>query len=69
MWYRYFKDYPPDSPLIKEQVSPGHGIIGCEMHELNGWGSTYHSLGSLEPSPYNEMVKHNESKRDPYLGS
>jgi len=58
MWYRYFKDYPPDSPLIQEEVSPGHGIIGCEMHELNGWGSKYNELGPIKPSKYKELRKH-----------
>lgn len=42
MWYHEYKDYPPDTPLIQEQVSSGKGIIGCEMHELNGWGEAYH---------------------------
>lgn len=42
MWYREYKDYPPDTPLIHEKVEPGKGIIGCEMHELNGWGITLH---------------------------
>lgn len=42
MWYREFKDYPPDSALIQEQVEPSHGIVGCEMHELNGWGESFH---------------------------
>lgn len=40
MWPKIYKDYPPDSPLKKEQVTQGRGIIGCEMHELNGWGDT-----------------------------
>lgn len=42
MWYREYKDYPPDTPLIQQKVETGRGIIGCEMHELNGWGETYH---------------------------
>lgn len=42
MWYKAYRDYPEDTPLIKEQVEPSHGIIGCEMHELNGWGTTLH---------------------------
>ncbi len=54
MWYRFFKDYPPDSPLIQEQVSPSHGIIGCEMHEINGWGDEkFESLPPLKTSKYN----------------
>ena len=44
MWFKEYRDYPIDRPLIKEQVEPGHGIIGCEMHELNGWGSDYHDV-------------------------
>lgn len=42
MWYREYKDYPPDTPLIHEKVEPSKGIIGCEMHELNGWGTSWH---------------------------
>lgn len=42
MWPKEYKDYPVDSPLVKEQVEPGKGIIGCEMHDLNGYGLTKH---------------------------
>ena len=42
MWWREYKDYRPDDPLIKESVESGKGITGCEMHDLNGWGLTYH---------------------------
>lgn len=42
MWFKHYRDYPIDKPLIKEQVEPGHGIIGCEMHDLNGWGTQHH---------------------------
>ncbi|MEC7838871.1 MAG: hypothetical protein VX777_02390 [Chlamydiota bacterium] len=42
MWPKEYKDYPKDSPLKKERVSTGKGIIGCEMHEHNGWGETSH---------------------------
>lgn len=42
MWPKSYKDYPPDTPLVKEQVEPGKGIVGCEMHDLNGWGNTLH---------------------------
>lgn len=41
MWYTDYKNCPPDAPLKKERVSPGKGIVGCEMHEVNGWGSRY----------------------------
>lgn len=42
MWHKEYRDYPTDTPLIKNQVSPSNGIIGCEMHEINGWGNEYH---------------------------
>ncbi|MFT4552910.1 MAG: hypothetical protein ACI9S8_001542 [Chlamydiales bacterium] len=42
MWYNSYKDCPPDEPLFKNQVEPNKGIIGCEMHERNGWGEKQH---------------------------
>ncbi len=38
MWRNTYKDYQIDTLFLKEPVEPGHGITGCEMHELNGWG-------------------------------
>lgn len=42
MWPKSYRDYKIDAPLIKQQVEPSHGIIGCEMHDLNGWGNSLH---------------------------
>jgi len=42
MWPKSYRDYKLDQPLIKYQVEPNHGIIGCEMHDLNGWGNSLH---------------------------
>lgn len=42
MWTKSYRDYPEDQPLAKEQVRSSHGIIGCEMHEINGWGNSLH---------------------------
>jgi hypothetical protein len=42
MWPKAYKDYPVDSPLVKDKVESGQGIIGCEMHDLNGWGDEIH---------------------------
>lgn len=42
MWPKSYKDYLKDKELIKNPVEPGKGIIGCEMHEFNGWGISYH---------------------------
>lgn len=42
MWKNTYKDYKPDKEFIHEKVAPGQGIIGCEMHEINGWGESLH---------------------------
>lgn len=42
MWTKKYEDYPADKPLKKERVRPGKGIVGCEMHDLNGWGNRHH---------------------------
>lgn len=44
MWFKRYRDYPIDKPLIKEQVESGKGIVGCEMHDLNGWGLENHRM-------------------------
>jgi len=44
MWPKSYKDYPEDKPLKKEEVRSGKGIVGCEMHDLNGWGESYHTF-------------------------
>ena len=41
MWDKEYTDYKKDKPLKKHQVEPSYGIIGCEMHEINGWGDTF----------------------------
>ncbi len=33
---------------IKNPVEPGKGIIGCEMHEFNGFGISYHKPKKLK---------------------
>ncbi|MBA2369059.1 MAG: hypothetical protein H0V82_08570 [Candidatus Protochlamydia sp.] len=48
MWFKKYRDYKIDKPLIKEQVRPGNGIIGCEMHDLNGWGTEHHQKKSQQ---------------------
>jgi hypothetical protein len=42
MWQKAYRDYPEDTPLVKYQVETGRDMIGCEMHEINGWGNTLH---------------------------
>lgn len=41
VWFKEYKDYPIDAPLKKERLEPSQGFNGCEMHELNGWGTSY----------------------------
>lgn len=42
MWQKSYRDYPKDEPLVKQKVEAGKGITGCEMHDLNGWGESWH---------------------------
>ncbi len=49
MWPKSYKDYPKDQDLIKYQVEPQKGITGCEMHEFNGWGLSYHRHKKKKP--------------------
>ncbi len=51
MWPKSYRDYPEDTSLKKEVVEPCHGIIGCEMHDLNGWGLSYHVPQTLKKGP------------------
>jgi len=37
MWPKNYKDYPAGSFLKQNQVQPLYGVVGCEMHEYNGW--------------------------------
>jgi len=56
MWYREFKDYPPDTSLKKNKVETGHGIVGCEMHEQNGWGESYHRAPPLKKGLLRSLI-------------
>lgn len=49
MWPKDYKDYTKDAPLKKEIVESGKGIVGCEMHESNGWGNSFHCPRSRTP--------------------
>ncbi len=42
MWHKEYRDYKTDQPQTKQPIEPGHGICGCEMHEINGWGNSLH---------------------------
>lgn len=42
MYPKNYEDYKEDEPLIQHPVSSGKGIVGAEMHEINGWGLKFH---------------------------
>lgn len=65
MWFKEYRDYPIDRPLIKEKVEPGKGIIGCEMHDLNGWGLNHHLPGKRKKSVWSRLMTHLFKKRTP----
>lgn len=66
MWFKEYRDYPTDRPLIKEQVEPGQGIIGCEMHDLNGWGLNQHKTRKKKKkSLWSRLMRYLFRKRDP----
>lgn len=56
MWLKQYRDYPIDKPLIKEQVEPGKGIIGCEMHDLNGWGTNMHKFKTRKTGLFAKFI-------------
>lgn len=57
MYFKEFQDYPVDTPLVKEKVYPGKGIIGCEMHEINGWGTHLHAPKIKNKSLWARMIR------------
>ncbi len=61
MWPKEYRDYPKDKPLVKNRVEPGKGIVGCEMHDLNGWGTTHH-VAYQKPKAVKKVVV-DESKK------
>jgi hypothetical protein len=62
MWPKAYKDYQRDMPLIKNQVSPGQGIVGCEMHDINGWGNSWQ--GQIPSSSKDQPVQLNAEKHN-----
>ncbi len=55
MWEKEYKDYPKDTPLKKEVVEAGKGIVGCEMHDLNGWGNQLHVPKKKKPGIFRSL--------------
>lgn len=66
MWHKEYRDYGIDKALIKYQVQPGKGIIGCEMHEINGWGNTLHifSKNRFANDHLTRLMMENQYRRD-----
>ena len=63
MWHREYRDYPPDSPLKKQRVGQGKGLIGCEMHEPNGWGETFHVYPEKKEGMFSRFLKFFKGKK------
>lgn len=63
MWPKNYKDYPPDSPLAKEKREPGRGIVGCQMSEPNGWGSSFDKVKPRRGFLYRILEKLFSKKR------
>ncbi len=53
MWDYHYKKRPKDAPLSSQKVEAGKGIVGCEMHELHGWGAKQHS----SPQPERGLLR------------
>ncbi|MDP1880953.1 MAG: hypothetical protein Q8K60_08455 [Parachlamydiaceae bacterium] len=64
MWFKKYRDYPPDESLVKEKVEPGKGIIGCEMHDINGWGESLHQYQSRKKGFFKTIFK-SKTKNEP----
>lgn len=64
MWFKEYRDYKTDTSLIKEQVEPGHGIIGCEMHDLNGWGNKIHRPRKRKKGFLGTLISHLFRRKD-----
>ena len=41
MWRYDYKDYQTDDTLVEQEVEPGKGIVGVEMHDVNGWNERH----------------------------
>lgn len=57
MWFRDYQDYPNDRPGKRQKVEPGHGIVGCEMHEVVSWQTTLHRPGSHRPGLISNLIR------------
>jgi len=63
MWPKSYRDYRLDESLIKNQVEPSRGIIGCEMHELNGWGTSLHIFSHQREGRFKRRKEDDESAK------
>lgn len=69
MWPKVYKDYPCDGPLKHQQIFSGKGIMGCEMHEINGLGNSWHghlplSIRNVSQEPQSETSRVEAYKRE-----
>lgn len=64
MWPKHYRDYKEDEPNVKYQIEPGKGIIGCEMHDLNGWGNSLQLSSEDFSGPhFNDSIRASVKKK------
>lgn len=67
MWPKRYKDYPVDKPMVQQTVEPGKGIMGCEMHEINGWGNEIHHPKKRKPGLITRLLTSLFRKKNDHL--
>lgn len=65
MWHKEYRDYPPDSPLKKQRVGQGKGLVGCEMSEPNGWGEKFHVYPKKKQGIFSRLLHMLRKKNEP----
>lgn len=56
MWIKSYRDYLSNEPIIEEQVEPSNGVIGCEMHDVNGWGNEFQVFAKKRRGPVTRFL-------------
>jgi hypothetical protein len=56
MWHNTYKDHEEDGPFSRQKVRTGKGIIGCEMHEIQGWGHAFHRPRKKKPGIFETLL-------------
>ncbi len=63
MWQNLYSDYPQDTQTKNLHVEIGKGIVGCEMHEIAGWGEAHHPDPSDSPGMLSQFISRFSKKK------